>query len=55
VNYGVVSEDEFEICSTSIAIKEQITVALTNRSLIFNTTCIREVRVSNLGRNNDYH
>lgn len=53
--YDVVPEEEFEIWSTSVSNKEEITVALTNGSLTCNLTCNGEVLVSNLGRNNDYH
>ena len=53
MHYDVVPEDEFEIWSTSVANKQEIAVALINRSLAFNPTRSREVLVSNLGRNND--
>jgi len=52
--YDVVPEEEFEVWSTSASNKEEIKVALTNRSLACNLTCSGEVLVSDLGRNNDY-
>lgn len=54
--YDVVPGEEFETQSTSASgTKEEITVALTIRSLACNLTCSGEVLVSNLGRNNDNH
>jgi hypothetical protein len=48
VHYDIVPQDGFEIWSTGFANKQEITVALTNRSLAFNLICSREVLVSNL-------
>jgi len=55
MHYDVVSEEKSEIWCTGFANKQEITVAPTNRSLVFNLTCSREVHVSNLVWNNDCH
>lgn len=47
MHYDSVPEDGFEIWSTGFANKQEVSVALTNRSLAFNLTCSRKVLDSN--------